>query len=311
MAERRKLVYCFDSQDMGRTAEAIVEQGLTPVGRPEEIEIDLKEKTVDDDWVTTLATGSGKGKKASATWNGMMDTLSLERACVRGINNQYELDPPSLVRRLGRIPFTVASFGSVHPWAYRPPSFGELHYALGWGCAFQGAGHGRLVSRRWLGTGPWRVLRGPSDTTLVELHDLSLGMAEALAQAQASHAELMAGFITFAHKFQNAIEGLHKGADRALVITVHGRVVSAGELLDAAAARLLQPLGADRPIDKVVYVFVDRAAAEAQLPTMWRYGHHVHLIGDDGVERRIDDTYMPRLQRPEWTRGDAGKELLA
>jgi len=55
----------------------------------------------------------------------------------------------------------------------------------------------------------------------------------------------------------------------------------------------------------VVYVFIDRAAADAQMPALWRYGHHVHLICDDGVERRIDDTHVPRIERPEWTRGDA------
>ncbi len=309
LAEKRTLYYCFGSDQLSATAHAIVEQGLTPVGLPEAVDINMKDVTVDDEWVDKMVKGVGKAPGAS--WNGMMDSFGIERDGVKGLTNGYELDPPSLVRRLGRIPFTVASFGPVHEWGMRSPSLGQLHRALGWGCAFQGAGHQRMVSRRWLGTGPSRILRGPNDTTLVQFHDLALDMDDARAQAQAAHADLMAGYISYEHKFKTELKGLHKGSERSLVFTVQGRAVSAQELLDAAAARLLQPFGADKPIDKVVYVFIDRAAADAQLPTMWRYGHHVHLIGDDGVERRIDDTYLPRVDRPEWTRGDAAKELLA
>ncbi|MBK7583188.1 MAG: hypothetical protein IPI67_23690 [Myxococcales bacterium] len=307
MAAIRKLIYCFSGDDLGATARAIVEQGLTPVGLPEEVEIDMQAVSVDDEWVDTLVAGIGR--RPSASWNGMVDSFTIERDCVRGLNHSYELDPPSLVRRLGRIPFTVASFATFHDWSYRSPSFGELHYRLGWGCAFQGTGHERLVSRRWLATGPSRILRGPNDTTLVQLHDFSLDLEDALAQAQGTHSDLMSGFITFAHQFKTQLEGLHKGNDRSLVFVVHGRVVSRQEMLDAAAARLLQPFGPDKPIDKVLYVFIDRAAAEAQMPALWRYGHHVHLIGDDGVERRIDERYVPSVERPAWTHSDAAEEL--
>lgn len=267
----------------------------------------MKPVRVDDEWLDRLVAGIGK--TPSASWNGMLDSFSIERDAVRGLTHEFELEPPSLVRRLGRIPFTVASFATFHDWSYRSPSFGDLHYRLGWGCAFQGTGHGRLVSRRWLETGPSRILRGPNDTTLVQLHDFSLGLEDARAQAQGTHADLMAGFITDRHEFKSKLSGLHKGNDRSLVFVIHGRVVSAQEMFDAAAARLLQPFGSEKPIEKVVYVFIDRVAADAQMPALWRYGHHVHLIGDDGVERRIDDTYVPRLERPAWTHGDAAGQV--
>jgi hypothetical protein len=43
------------------------------------------------------------------------------------------------------------------------------------------------------------------------------------------------------------------------------------------------------------------------------FGHEVRLIGDDGVERRIDDTYVPRVEKPAWVGAGAGaaKGLLA
>ena len=307
MASRLELTYCLGTNQLAATTRAIVEQGLTPAGMPEKVKVDLEKVAVDDEWVERLLAGGD----AMATWNDGEDLISPSGDCVLGTTSKFELDPAALVRRLGRIPFTVASFATFHNWAYQAPSFGELHRPLGWGCAFQGAGHDRLASRRWLATAPYRILRGPGDTTLVQLHDFALGSEQALVQARVFHADLMAGMVRYRYEYRTELKGLHKGSERALVFTVQGRVVSPQELLDAAAARLLQPFGPDKPIDKVVYVFIDRAAADAQLPTMWRYGHRVHLIGDDGVERRIDDTYVPRLERPAGTSGDAAKELMA
>ncbi|MCC6644643.1 MAG: hypothetical protein IT374_03600, partial [Polyangiaceae bacterium] len=309
MTAIRKLIYSFSSEDIGATARAVVEQGLTPVGRPEELEIDMQSVPVDDDWVDTLV--AGLGKRPSASWHEMVDAITLERDGVRGLTHEFELEPAALVRRLGRIPFTVASFATFHDWSYRSPSLGDGHHRLGWGCAFQGAGHARVVSRRWLATGPSRLLRGPNDTTLVQFHDFAVGMDEARAQAESAHADLLAGFLARDHRFATELAGLHKGNDRSLVFVVHRRVVSAAELYDAAAARWLQPLGPEKPVDKVVYVFIDRAEAEEQLPLLTRYGHHVHLIEDDGVERRIDDAYAPRVERPAWTQRDAAEEPAA
>lgn len=308
MAERRTLTYSIVGDDVAATARAVVEQGLTPIGRPEEVEIDLQPIAVDDDWIEALI--AGQGKRPGATWNNLMDSLAIERDCVRGITHDYELDPRALVRRLGRIPFSVTSFWRVHEYVYRSPCFGGMHRSLGWASAFQGEGHRRLVSRRWLATGSSRIYRGPSDTTLVEHNQLGVGPDEALAQAQAAHADLMAGFIPDDYTHATELRALHKASQRALVFVIRGRTVSAAEMRDAAAARLLQPFGADKPIDQVIYVFINREEAEAHLPRLWRYGHRVHLIGDDGVERQIDEAYVPAFERPAWVAGDAAAELL-
>ncbi len=308
MAERRTLTYSIATADLAATLRAVVEQGLTPIGRPEEVEIDLQPVTVDDDWVEALI--AGKGKRPGATWNALIDSLTLQRDGLCGITSNYELDPRVLVRRLARIPFSVTSFWRVHEYVYRSPCLGGVHRSLGWASAFQGDGHRRVVSRRWLATGPSRIYRGPNDTTLVEHNELSATPTEALGQAQAAHADLMAGFIQDDHAYTTELRALHKASERALVFVVSGRTVSSAEMRDAAAARLLQPLGPDRPIDEVIYVFIHREEAEAHLPRLWRYGHRVHLFDDAGIERRIDEAYVPAFARPAWVAGDAADDLL-
>ena len=75
------------------------------------------------------------------------------------------------------LPFEVCSIGSIYPdeWIKLDGiGFGNMHSSHGWACAFRGKGHDRLVSRRWLDFGPWRVIRRPGDLTLVQFHDLDV-----------------------------------------------------------------------------------------------------------------------------------------
>jgi hypothetical protein len=91
-----------------------------------------------------------------------------------------------VLRLLTSLPFERAAFSELYakwvPEDYEQPRFHEKHYPVGWACAFRSAGHEALVSRRWLDFGPWRVLRGPGDTTLVQFHELGVDAATALVQ---------------------------------------------------------------------------------------------------------------------------------
>jgi hypothetical protein len=64
--------------------------------------------------------------------------------------------------------------------------------------------------------------------------------------------------------------------------------------------RHFQSFGKDKPIDNIVYVFVEQGDARQHLEAMWLHGFEVRLIGSDGQERRIDEAFGPRVQRPAW-----------
>ncbi len=75
---------------------------------------------------------------------------------VKIIVSQFQGDAHTLLTLLSPLPWTLATFKTIHDtWRksdnmYRSRGFGDLHFSHGWGCAFKGEGHQRLVSRRWL-----------------------------------------------------------------------------------------------------------------------------------------------------------------
>ncbi|WP_459251033.1 hypothetical protein [Streptomyces youssoufiensis] len=215
----------------------------------------------------------------------------------------YAGGPEHLVHLLSELPFEFASFKTLHfEWfgeelEYDDPSFGGGHFPHGWACAFRGEGHRYLVSRRWLDHGPWRVLRGPNDTTLVQFHELGLTPEAALAQAKTGH-QLMGnievgGFLQEPWVYWNDLKGVYDARRRVLKIVVLGREVGPRELRDACAARRDNALGSERPIDNVAYVFLDPAEARSQLPRLWPYGLECWTIVN-GEETRLDADTPPR-----------------
>jgi hypothetical protein len=219
------------------------------------------------------------------------------------------------------LPFTVATFGSVFPDEWREiehDSFGfaNSHTRLGWGCAFKGKGHERLVSRRWLDFGPWRVLRGSEDLTLLQFHDLALtNPAEALAQALPAQERIgiseIGGFIQGPSAAGRGIkyvvaeklpEGLYDAATRTLeVVVAPGRTISQGEMQDACAYRYYERANKATPIASVAYVFIDEADARAHLHELWLRDLEVWTV-DGGDKRRLDADYHPTPTPPTWVR---------
>ena len=271
---------------------------------------------------------NGKKKKATRGW---LEELSAEtRGYLRGVwegrgwmqidageivktrLDDFDLDPRRLLGALAELPFNVCSTGPLYEeWfgslreGYEARRFGRLHWEHGWGCLFRGEGHARLVSRRWLDYGPWRLLRGANDTSLVQFHDLEADAAAALAQSRPGHERMgisdVGGYIPTNYSYAQDLKGLYYAAERKMHVTVpYGERVTQREMLDACAARFYQGLGPERPLDNVVYVFVDDDAARESLHELWLRGLECRSFVK-GVEGRLDDGYRPPPpDKPDW-----------
>ncbi|MEZ4400195.1 MAG: hypothetical protein R3B06_09260 [Kofleriaceae bacterium] len=187
--------------------------------------------------------------------------------------------------------------------------FDRSHIDHGWGCAFRGAGHDRLVSRRWLDFGPWRVVRSPNDTTFIQFHDLALtDPAEAYEQAKAGLERMgnspIGGHISFHRQrmLVGAGKGLYSAADHLLEVVVGpGNEVNQGEMLCNCALRLehRQKPPATGRIDRIAYVFVDEDDARRHLHELWLRELECWVVDGSG-KRRLDADYRPVPQKPAW-----------
>ena len=215
------------------------------------------------------------------------------------------------------LPFYLADFGTLFRdvWlrdaGYPRWGFGRTHIDHGWGCAFRGVGHDRLVSRRWLDFGPWRVIRRPNDTTFVQFHDLAItDPKEAYAQAKAGHERMgispSGGYIAW--HYENLllgaaeIGGIYQSATRTLEIVVGpGNSVTQGQMICQCARRLehrLKPNIGER-IDHVAYVFMDRGDAEMHLHELWLRELQCWYVDERG-KHRLDVAYHPTPAPPAW-----------
>jgi len=159
------------------------------------------------------------------------------------------------------------------------------------------------VSRRWLDVGPWRVLRGSNDTTLVQFHSLGATPAIALKQAKPAHTSMgiddSGGYLQEPFVFETKIKGLYDAAHQRLRIVVLGREIPDVELLDACALRQAGTLGTNQPLRQVAYVFPNPKEAERNLPRLWPRELECWTIVD-GEERRLDEDYLPATKPPAW-----------
>lgn len=211
------------------------------------------------------------------------------------------------------LPFEICSLGSVFfdQWikaGYQRWSFGRSHFDHGWGCAFRGAGHDRLHSRRWLEYGPWRVIRRPNDTTFIQFHDLAItDPAEAYAQAKVGHQRMgidpIGGFIQGIDLDVIAeVRGVYRAETRTLEIVVPaGTEVTQQDMRVACGLRLHHKL--TRPmvdrIEQIAYVFVAKADAEAHLHELWLRELGCWYL-DEGGKHRLDADYHPTPSPPAW-----------
>ncbi len=220
-------------------------------------------------------------------------------------------DVHEVMRLLLSLPFERAAFLDLYenwaPEGYNWAQFHESHYPFGWACAFRGAGHDALVSRRWLDFGPWRVLRGPGDTTLVQFHELGVDAATALAQAAPGHARMgwshdgdggMAGGYG-----SLTITGEYWPAERLFEVHVREpREITSQEINEALAIRRRRRHHehAGSPVERVAYVFASPALAEPHLHALWLRELEVWAFRD-GHKVRLDLDHVPNVPpRPGW-----------
>jgi hypothetical protein len=308
---RSTLQLGFAGPDLPQILEQLRARGLPDADEPGEMTIDGRKQKVKDGWLPAAA--SNCRSEFMARWKGR-GWLSLDRgAIVKLAIRDFEIDPAWLLDLVESLPVTLVSNSSVYgEWRdgslgeeYLGPGFGDLHWPHGAFCAFKGAGHDRLVSRRWLEFGPWRLLRGRNDTSLIQFHDLEVDARTALAQARPAHARMgispTGGFIQSPYHYQYDLKGRYLAELRKLDFVVHGRKVTEREMLDAAAARHYQALGKEQPIGSVAYTFVVEEEARAHLHQLWLRALECWAIVK-GKEIRLDDDYHPEADMPGWVR---------
>jgi len=254
-----------------------------------------------------------------AFWNGYRKQLG-----IRPKSDLITIEIPQcfdqlrdVVGRVTPLPFCLLAFGKLwlDAWkldaGYQRWGFGRSIIDHGWGCAFRGVGHDRLVSRRWLDFGPWRVIRRPHDTTFIQFHDLAItDPAEAYAQAKVGHERMgispSGGYIAWHYenllKGADAVSGLYQPETRTLEIVVGpGNEVTQGQMICQCARRLhhrlTKPVN-DR-IDHVAYVFMDRGDAQAHLHELWLRELQCWYVDERG-KHRLDVDYHPTPQPPAW-----------
>jgi hypothetical protein len=211
------------------------------------------------------------------------------------------------------LPFEICALGSYffedwHAMNDRDWGFARSHAPHGWGCLFRGAGHDRLLSRRWLDFGPWRVVRRPNDTTFVQFHDLAItDAAEAYEQAKVGHQRMgidsIGGFIQGIDvDVISQVGGIYFADERKLELVVGpGNEVRQHDMLVACGLRLYHRLepAMEQPIDRIAYVFMDRGDAHAHLHELWLRELECWYV-DGGGKHRLDANYRPTPRPPAW-----------
>ena len=309
MALTFELYASLGGPDLGAIAKGLVDAGVFP-SRPERVKIAGKKSAAGADWIARAT-----GVPSSRVEAGSQFLLVDGGTAVKVFHPGWTWDEGEMLSLLAGLPITEVTIRGVHKRWYEGPDrlqpgpvpvmFGGAHYALGSFCAFKGDGHANLVSRRWLEHGPWRLVRGRGDVSLVQFHDLAADPAEALAQAAPGHRRMadpeVGGYIAKKFPYETRLEGLHSTRDRKLWITVAEREVAPLEMLTACAARRDQKLGAG-PFDSVAFSYIDEPVARRQVHELWLRELECWTYVK-GVETRIDQDHRPPApEPPAWAR---------
>ncbi|MEO8703198.1 MAG: hypothetical protein ABI867_24340 [Kofleriaceae bacterium] len=275
-------------------------------GEPESLTIDDRKRKVTPEWRPQLVAAKRQG---SAYWNAtklvtLLQRLPVRNGIVLAAAPRAFTTADDVLAVLADLPFELASFRTIWETEWdalgaKPIGFSQGHAAHGWACAFRGAGHDRLVSRRWLDYGPWRVVRAPGDLTLVQFHDLAATPKQALEQATPGHLRMgiadTGGFIqAISSGYQ--VEGLYDPEQRLLEVVVSGRAVTQEEMLEACAVRWRKG-SRDKPIERVAYVFAHDQEATAHVHELWLRELECWSV-DGGNKHRLDLDYTPPAPRP-------------
>ncbi|HWO17246.1 MAG TPA: hypothetical protein VNO30_00660 [Kofleriaceae bacterium] len=287
----------FSGPDMIGLTAALIDAAPYAREMPTEMDYKLVPKPPTADWRERMLASDVDG--LAVQW-GDDERISRRSGALGAHFPDVPIDPHQILAFVAPLPFEVAVMPPIHTWIddYFAPAIGADHAVFGWGMIFKGAGHEHaVVSRRWLEHGPFRTLRGPHDTTLVQFHDLAADVPTSRAQAQPAHEWMVAGFLRPKHRYQHDIADVYTQEDRLQRVMANDRPVDDQELLDACAARRDGRDDPDRPIRNIAYIFFDPADAQARLDALWLRELECRLVGPSG-ERRLDGDYRPSLPKP-------------
>lgn len=279
---------------------------------PSSLKVDSERREITQSQIVYWAETCEKDFRA--TWAEQGYVLYDRNSVVRLSLFDRKCSSEDVLRLLAPLTWSTASFSSIHKswfdWdiRYVAPDFGWPHWDWGWGCAFKGDGHERLTSRRCLNYGPWRLLRGPHDISLVQFHDLGADDATALEQAKPGHQFLKKFDMgdrqlkDFYFENEELLRGLYLTDERQLRIVIADRPVSEREMLEQRAAVYYGLNDSDKPIDSICYVFILEEQAREHLHALWLHGLQCRTF-INAREQRIDDSYQPPASvKPEWVR---------
>lgn len=295
----------------------LADHGVPSSLPPNRLSIDYQPGTPPpEDWGRAVLAGS---PTATVSWprpsEGVSPFVAYDhRDGVFKLRTERVLTCGELVPILAGAPFVLAASDSHHEWLrgldYSPVGFDGQHFGHGWMCAFKGEeGHAKLVHRRWLEHGPWRLIRVPEvDLSIVQFHDLEADPATAMEQARPGHQLLGVSDVTgifsvwIDRKRQHDLRGHYVPDTRTYEIVVIGREVSPRELLEAAWVARQRRSDPTQPIEHLAYVFLEPEAARRHLHALWLRGLRCYAI-DAGTKIRLDDTYVPPPHEPPaWVR---------
>jgi hypothetical protein len=277
---------------------------LPAFGRaPDELQIAGRKVQPAKHWPVALdATTSGQ-----ASWGDLSESyFSFRPPYITSVRlPDFPADPAAAIRLIEPLPFELITFGVLHEsWlkSYTPPGFSNMQALLGWACAFRGAGHDNLVSRRWLDYGPWRLIRSAGDLSFVQFHDLAADGDTALAQAKPGHERMgiseTGGYLQSDYVYRSEVRGLYLANERKLVISAAGPV-SQVEMRDACAARRDRRNDPKEPIERIAYMFITEDLARDHLHELWLRDLECWTLVL-GKKVRLDENYAPPIVKPDW-----------
>ena len=277
-----------------------------PDRAPDKLALDYKPAKTGADWLARMLAAP----QGSARWEGSAFSLAVRRGViVEAEAADVAPTAQAALTWLADLPFEVASFATLHPsWLagptpYDAPTFADGHWPHGWACAFRGPGHEHLVSRRWLEHGPWALVRGGNDLSLVLFHDPAADADTALAQARPGHARMGiapdGGYIQRDFVYKYDLHGRYLPATREMRIMATRRDVEPREMLEACASRWNARWGLETNVDLVSYVFLEEDRARRHLHELWLRGLGC-LAMIEGEEHRLDSEHHPAPAPPAW-----------
>ena len=271
-------------------------------------------------------------------WYGFM---AVSNGClVQMTNKQYPVTMAMVLDLFRQTPFELGVVGPMDqgwPIHLDDMSRGELDYYFnghgshGLACAFKGAGHDRLVHRRWLEHGPWRLIRDDElDLSVVQFHELSARPPLCVDQAWEGH-KLLSGAAEGGLRFSPVVivgisaEGkvittvpdydffkptFYDKSSRTSIVMVHGhRTVPPKEMLEAAEARFRQPYP-DIHIDQVRFLFVEEANARRHMHALWLRDLQCHAFTDKGEVDMLEGYHADPPPPPDWVKREQDRDGL-